>query len=780
MSRALRVRCCVVVACVASFAAGGSAAAAPPPGALSDTQKRELALDMMAAFVPRAEAFWAPTHQPDPAVPLPVTADVGHFNATGPGVDYYRGNGNIAQIYATLLTARPTATSFGGVPRATVFDHLRQTIRYLALSNKSWNAIHGYTWGSWPLANPWQESLQTYNWTLAAWLVRAQLDAATLGAAAEVAAYEADRIAAKPPANATPGNTGAEDNAWNTPLPIVATLLNPTSPRVSVWRQSAIRTALNASSAPGDDTAATPVIDGQPLGTWVSTTNLTSDLLMFNHNTANPVYQAYAPLAVTEAAAFAHMGGLAIPAAFDFRTTAIWDQILARLVDGNGDLIAPAGQDWTAKDFQHLAYLAAMSTRHQRVDASVLESRALTHLRNRQLSHTNGSFLNQPQLGYESVLAARLSTLYYDHVRFGPSPLPEASAYATARAASSAVRHYPTARMVVGRLGRAFVSVSWDAASPMALVVPNGDDPAAAQRPLFAAYPFGSLMGAPAQSAQPAYSCECGTNYISTAGVLNDRDFAVGGFPDGMVILHQRRAAPTFGFSAEAIPGFAPAPTVYAASGTSGNLGGNWVALDDMLTMVVRGSSGLSATAIGGGNPQLRVLGERATTTTGQRVAMLLPFLPHGQAAGLALAISSLTMPAGWSGAIARPGDGSVRLSFARWSGATTAAVTITDPRGAPVMRNVGSVAGTTLTSSQTASSVFAHSEIANFFVTSPAAIQAKTEVGDRLRLINPTGAVASVAITWVTAGVQRNKTVSVPAGGQLLLERSGADLVPV
>lgn len=776
----LRVRWCVAIACVASLVPAGPVLAAPPPGALSDAEKRELALDMMAAFVPRAEQFWAPTHRPDPAVPLPVTADVGHFNATGPGVDYYRGNGNIAQVYATLLTARPSQATFGGVPRATMFDHLRQTIRYLALSNKHWNAAHGYTWGSWPLANPWQESLQTYNWTFAAWLVRAQLDSATLGAAAEVAAYEADRIAAKPPANATPGNTGAEDNAWNTPLPIVATLLNPSSPRVSAWRQSAIRTALNASSAPGDDTAATPVIDGQPLGSWVSTTNLTSDLLMFNHGTANPSYQAYAPLAVTEAAAFAHMGGLAIPAAFDFRTTAIWDQILARFVDGNGDLIAPAGQDWTAKDFQHLAYLAAMSTRHQRVDASVLESRALAHLRDRQVSRGDGSFLGQPQIGYESMLAARLSTLFYDHVRFGPSPLPEAAAYATARAASAGVRVFPTARLVTGRLGRAFVSASWDAASPMALVVPNGDDPAAAQRPLLSAYPAGSLVGAPAQTAQPAYSCECTGDHIASAAVLGDRDFAISGFPDGIVILHQRRAAPTFALSAESIPGFAPAPTVHAASGTSGNLGGNWVALDDMLTMIVRGSSGLSATAVGGANPQLRVLGERATTTTGHRVALLLPFLPHAAAPGLALAIDTLTMPAGWSGAIARPGDGSVRLSFARWAGATTAAVTISDPRGAPVMRNLGTVSGTSLTSSLTATGVYAHNEIANFFVTSPAAIRAKTEVGDRLRLVNPTAAAASVAITWVTAGVQRSKTVSVAAGAELLLQRSGSDLVPV
>jgi hypothetical protein len=777
--RALGACLAATLAACALLAPAGGALAAPPAGALSEVQKTQLAIDMMSGFVPHAEAFWDPTDQPDPNVALPQTTDVGHFRADGAGVDYYRGNGDIAQLYATLLAARPAATSFGGVPRATVFDHLRQTIRYMALSNKLWNAAHSHPWGSWPLANPWQQSLESYNWMFAAWLVRDQLDAATLAAAAETAAREADAIAAKAPVDALPGDTGAEDNAWDTPLPIVAIMLNPTSPRVGVWRSTAIRSALNANSAPGDDSATTPTIDGQSLGAWVSTSNMTSDHLIVNHGIFNPVYQAYVPLAITEAAALGKMGGQVMPQAFLFRVDEVWDSIMGRIADGNGDIIAPAGQDWTAKDFQHLAYLAAISTRLRRADASVLESRALSHLRDRQLSHADGSFLGQSTIGYETMLAARLSTLYWDHVEFGPSPLPEASDYDAARAATAPVANFPSVHLVMGRLGRSFVSVSWDKASPMALVVPNGDDPAAVQ-PLFAAYPKGSLINAPAQTAQAAYSCECEGNHIASAASLSDRQFAISGFPDGIAILHEAGAAPTFLEFTEAIPDFAPAPAIFAAGGQIGDLTGNWVDLGDTMGMIVRGSAGLKTNIVTiSGNPYLRVIGAREVATTGTRIALMIPYLPHAQAAGLSLKLASVGMPAGWSGATALPGDGSLRLSFARWSGATTATITISDPRGAPVMRGLGSVSGSTLTSSLTAASTYAHNEIANFFVRSAAAIRAKTESGDLLHLFNPTAAAATVAITWVTAGVERSTSVSVPANGELLLHRSGALLVP-
>ncbi len=770
----------VVIALIVASLTSVDAVAAPPTGALTDAQKTEKALDSMAAWVPRAEEYWAPTDQPDPSVALPVTTDVGHFKASGSGVDYYRGNGDIAQVYAVLLSARPTQASFGGVPRATVQDHLRQTIRYLALSNKLWNAAHAHPWGSWPLANPWQESLETYNWTYAAWLDRESLDSATYAAAAEVAAREADAVAAKEPPNATPGNTEGEVNAWNTPLPIVATLLNPTSSRVPVWRESAIRSALNASSAPGDDTATTPTIDGKTLGTWVSTANLTSasDLLIENHGFVNPSYQAYVPLAVTEAASFAQQGGQSMPEAFSFRVEQIWEHVLGRFYDGNGDLIAPAGQDWTSKDFQSLAYLSAMSTRFKRVDASVLEARALSHLTDRQAAHANGSYL-EGSIGYESTLAARLATLYNDHLQFGPSPQPEASEYSAARAATAAVVNYPSASLTVGRLGRSFISISWSKARPMALVVPNGDDPAAAHHPLFSAYAPESLIGAPAQSVQPTYSCECTGNHIASAGVLADRDFAISAFPDGIVMLHEAGAGGAFPYYAEAIPGFAPSPTVYAASGSSGDLGGNWANLDDMMAMVVRYGQGLNASPVTlAGGPALKLTGARETTS-GTRLALMVPFLSHTETAALSLKIAAASAPSGWSSATALPGDGSLRISYVRWSGPTTASLKFTDPRGAPVTRTLATISGNTATTAVEAPGVYAHAEILNFFLKSSSAITAKTEVGDLLHLFNPTATAASVAITWVTAGVERSTTVTVPAKGELLLHRSGSELIP-
>jgi hypothetical protein len=562
--------------------------------ALSDQAKRELVLRILETFVPHAESFHRASDLTAPRTDFYV--------AHGPGVTQPRGAGNVAFAYATLLTELPDQAGFGGVARAVMLDHTVQSIRHEALTSKL--AGVGDGWGG----GTWQASLETYGWGWAAHLLWQHLDEQTRDAVERVVVGEADILITKPIATATEGNTGAEDNAWNAPTPVLANVMFPDHPNRPQWAEAAIKLAVNASSTAADEQSG-ELLDGRPLRDWIASVNLQPDLTMENHGFFNPIYQQVAPLLIGDAAALYSSAGRAVPEGFSWRVEEIWTRVLAQLAADDGDLVMPAGQDWTSKDYQHLAYLTVLATRFRRADASVAESRALQLVARRQGTHANGSILGQPQLGYETMLIKRLTGAYWNHKLFGPSPQPTQEEYDAALADSAGVHRLEFARLVEARQRDAFTSMSWDTARPMGLVVPGAtghqDDP------VLTAYPPGSLVG---ETSGPvgAFATGGGEDRFSTAGTIGDRRFSMTSFPDGVTLLLDRGQGATFRFAFELIPGLTAPRPVHSAGGTGlGELEGNWANVADRFGVAVAGGDGPRAVEIGGENPHLRLDGSR-------------------------------------------------------------------------------------------------------------------------------------------------------------------------
>src|SRR5262249_20663588 len=153
-----------------------------------------------------------------------------------------------------------------------------------------------------------------------------------------------------------------EDEGWNTPTPELAAIMWPQDPHAEEWLRTAKKIAINASSTAAD-ASSTEQIDGAPLSEWNASVNLHPDLTLENHGYFNTIYQMVPHLLIGDAAVMDAQAGRPIPQAFSFRTEKIYDQILGPMVTGDGDILAPAGQDWTSKDYQHLDYLAIMATR---------------------------------------------------------------------------------------------------------------------------------------------------------------------------------------------------------------------------------------------------------------------------------------------------------------------------------------------------------------------------------------------------------------------------------
>ncbi|MGC4063425.1 MAG: discoidin domain-containing protein [Polyangiaceae bacterium] len=562
----------------------------------------------------------------------------------------------------------------------------------------------------------------------------------------KVITAEANILITKALASGEEGDTGAEDNAWNSPTPALAAIMFPEEANAAAWENTAKRLAMNASSVTADATNAT-LVDGIPVSQWMGSVNLHPDLTMENHGFFNPIYQQVAHVDINDSAITFGVAGKTIPEAFSFRLGAIWDDVLKRLATDEGDFVMPAGQDWTSKDFQHLDYLGIVATRLQRVDASVFESRALGLVAKRQATRTTGSMLGYTQIGYETMLIKRLAALWWTHELFGPSPVPTAEQFAAARAESSGVKSYPYSDFVAARLDKAFVSMSWDPSKPMGLVVPHSE--AYPADPFLTYYAPASLVGSAAGTIG-AHACDCEADRFSTAGSIGTRRFSMTAFPDGTTLLLDRGTGSTFTYSLEDITGMTGARPVWTEAGDAlGALSGNWVNVADRVGMIVVGGSGMTAAKVTGTNNQLVITGS-AATGTGNRGAIILPNVGHEKTEELQPYAMQPTTPTDWSAIYGRAEDGSGRLAVARWAGNPMAELELRDDRGAPIPEEDAILSDNTSVFTAHLGLPASNGETLRFFVDAEASLRGQQKTENTALLRNPGEADATAAVTYV------------------------------
>lgn len=694
----------------------------------SDQVKRDLALNVIERFVPFAEGFWKASDLKE--------AQSGRYDAVGSGVTQPRGAGDIAFAYVTLLAARPDQATFGGIPRETLIDHTIQSIRHEALTN----ALSGAGYNRWGKGS-WQASLETAGWAFAAQQLWDRLDQDTRDLVQRVVTGEANLLLTKAIASGEEGDTGAEDNAWNSTTPALAAVMFPEDPNRAAWETTAQRLAMNASSTRADQSSAV-LVDGQPVSNWMASVNLHPDFTMENHGFFNPIYQQVAHVDIGEAAIAYGQAGHPLPEAFSFRTETVWDEILARLATDDGDFALTAGQDWTSKDYQHLDYLAILATRFQRADASVYESRALAIVAKRQATHPNGSLLGQSQVGYETMLVKRMASVWWNHHLFGPSPEPTAAAFEAARAPARGAKVFPYSDFIAARLGKAFVSMSWDPTRPLALVVPNGE--ATLDDPILSYYAPKNLLGGITGTVGP-HSSFAAADRFSSAGSIGTRRLALTAFADGTTVLLDRGEGSTFTYALEDIPGLLGERPIWSAAGVGlGALPGSWVNAADRLGFIVRGCPGVSAAAVAGTNNQVVITG-CTDTGSGNRGAVLLPLSSHSETAALEPYALQLATPDQWSALVARAADGSGRLAVARWGGRANAELTLPDERGAPVPEQDATLSGNEAQFPLFLEAPSSRGQTLRFFVQSTAGLKAHQE-SEQVALIRNPGAAPTLA----------------------------------
>jgi hypothetical protein len=192
----------------------------------------------------------------------------------------------------------------------------------------------------------WQSALWASQVALAGWLIGPALpehDRLLLG---RMLAHEADVVTARPlhylrdraGALLTPGDSGAEELAWDGLGALTAVELLPYHPRRQVWAEAAYERFVAAYSLPSDVHSG-KVVNGRRVSTWLDGSNAERDGWVVNHHRVNPDYTVgFSP----HAAVVPALAGAAYPEAIRHNQALLYRNV-SRTPFASPPALAPGG-----------------------------------------------------------------------------------------------------------------------------------------------------------------------------------------------------------------------------------------------------------------------------------------------------------------------------------------------------------------------------------------------------------------------------------------------------
>lgn len=427
---------------------------------LTSAETVEHSLNILENFVALAEQHWEanPTFEPNG----------GRFKASGSGVKWARGNGNIALVYAVLLKGRPDQQFFSNakIPRAQLEDHLVRTVRFIAQSySEESGRDSGTTWGP-----GWQVALEGAFSLWASVLQEDLFDAETLALLEKSATAAADSLDKTIPVQMH-GDSKSEDGTWNTVLLALVANRYADDPRAEKWDMLAKKWAMNALSRP-QDLQEIALIDGKLVNEWVVGANVFPDLTIENHNMWSTGYQIQCQF-FTEGMLAYTLFGQDAPEAYAYHQQEMWDNVTKALYLWDGDMMLPTGQDWAWKAYNNTQYLTMMRLFFDRPEAGAFESRAIQMMLKRQLAVGTGGFATL-NFGFSTVSPKRLAFTCLAHM-MKPEPKGQSISMKDAYPSTEGSFVFPYVKVGIHRTEQKCVSVSWHHLFQPIYVFPEGD-----------------------------------------------------------------------------------------------------------------------------------------------------------------------------------------------------------------------------------------------------------------------------------------------------------------
>jgi len=446
-----------------------------------------------------------------PALPKPVMADeildivTGYIAYTrqlwheeapggywGGGLAEKDGNGSVRASNSILLghailayawkcgwlTEDEQATlTEAGLDREGLVGRVRAGLDYICAHHVSAESPLEPMWG-----NSWQSSLWIGPAAEAAMLVWEDLPEATREAARRLPRPEADRIAATAPRDYRPGNTGAEENAWDMHALAAAIALNPDHPSAPQWWDGLKRYAVNTYSMKADQSDDS-IVGEDRVRDLVNTANLFDDFTLENHNFFHPDYIQVSGQHLGEAWMILVLGDFVFQTSNASRfepyalhkVKPVWENVLRALLLPDGEFLFPNGNDWTLHTSINLAYLAWIAVGVRDPAALAAEKRFVRAAERRRAVSPPGRIFADFNMEWwwEPLLVKRHTSALLMHT-FRAAP-PASDAAFEVLDQGTRTRHFPQGHVWLHRNGNYAVSASWGRIH-VGVFVPFGSD----------------------------------------------------------------------------------------------------------------------------------------------------------------------------------------------------------------------------------------------------------------------------------------------------------------
>jgi hypothetical protein len=296
-----------------------------------------------------------------------------YLNLGGTGETHVRAAANEAFALAVALrTGAYDAASADGVTAGEAVRRACLLVRSVAYRHRV-NSTRG--WG-----DAWQSAMWAAYAGYAGWLMWDALSTTDRALVARMVEHEANRFLQytvpyyrdASGAVLSPGDTKAEENAWNAMVLQLATAMMPGHPHRGGWMTKNIELMVSAFSRPSDLSRAV-VVDGRPVRDWLRGSNIDEDGVIVNHSRAHPDYSTTVSLNAQAALVYS-MAGQNTPRAAMWNADVVYDALVDRIwvagssfppggtvlspggtvyVDGSEHIYYPQGNDWgTARRIQ--------------------------------------------------------------------------------------------------------------------------------------------------------------------------------------------------------------------------------------------------------------------------------------------------------------------------------------------------------------------------------------------------------------------------------------------
>jgi hypothetical protein len=146
----------------------------------------------------------------------------------------------------------------------------------------------------------------------------------------------------------SPGNSGAEENAWNGSLVMLATAMMPGHQNYYDWMDKGLKLFITGAAFPSDTTNST-VMHGKAVSAWVNGSNVNADGTVVNHDAIHPSYMCFEDSTLDTALLY-RMIDKPIPQAAKFNLDKIY-QAFVQVNFASPPYLAPGGTMYQPGDW---------------------------------------------------------------------------------------------------------------------------------------------------------------------------------------------------------------------------------------------------------------------------------------------------------------------------------------------------------------------------------------------------------------------------------------------